>query len=87
MIAQIPSFNDKEEDHRSLAEVYSQFTLFMHDSVTEMYESLFTEDGRLPLIDDKEVMLAVKKFKTVMNREADALRDALAEHLEQNPLP
>lgn len=87
MITQIPSFNDKEEDYRSLAEVYSQFTLFMHDSVTEMYESLFTEDGRLPLIDEKKVMLAVKKFKTVMNREADALRDALAEYLEQNPLP
>ena len=40
MIAQIPSFNDKEQDHRSLAEVYSQFTLFMHDSVSEMYLSL-----------------------------------------------
>ena len=70
--AAIPSMTPKGS-RRELSLKYFRATEIISTAATELYEAIHSEGGA-PVLNDLELMLAIKKFRTTINLELESIR-------------
>lgn len=66
-------------DRYKLAEIYGLAAARISQELTDLYESLFDDDGN-PMIVIDDVNDRIKKFQRQVGFEADLIRQAIREH-------
>ena len=73
-------------DLKQLSEIYFLTTNRMHNSATELYESLHNNSG-LPRVDNDRLHNTIRKYKKDIELEFDTIRAALLEFYDDINIP
>mgnify|MGYP003630409793 FL=1 len=73
-------------DLKQLSNIYFLTTNRMHNSATDLYESLHTPSGH-PRVDSDRLHNTIRKYKKDIELEFDMIRAALLEYYDDADLP